>query len=104
MVGHTEAHDRKQARGLAVALIILLLALGVAALLAMPLLAEFHAAELAPGVGMKTAAIISFVLTLLVLVVFAVAAGDGPIGELQFMLLGFFAFFLVLWLLIAWVF
>lgn len=104
MVGETEARDRRQARFLAVTLVVLFVALGIAALLAMPLLAEFHAVHLAPGVGLKSAAIISFVVTLLVLVVFAVAAGDGLIGEIQFMLLGFFAFFAVLWLLIAWIF
>ena len=35
---------------------------------------------------------------------FAVVAGDGLLGELQFMLGGFFLFFVVITLLIAWVF
>ena len=46
----------------------------------------------------------AFIATVIVLIIFAFAAGDGLIGELQFMLVGFFAFFAVLWLLIAWVF
>jgi hypothetical protein len=37
-------------------------------------------------------------------VLFALVAGDGIFGELQFMLLGFFAFFVIITLLIAWVF
>ena len=56
------------------------------------------------GLGLKDAAVIAFFVTVITLVIFAVAAGDGLLGELQFMLSGFFAFFLVLWLLIAWIF
>jgi hypothetical protein len=104
MIGQSGDKDKKDARALAVVLIVLGLALTVTAFLAMPVLAEFNATHLAPGLGLRDAAIIAFVATLGVLVVFAIAAGDGLLGEIQFMLLGFFAFFLVLWLLIAWVF
>ncbi len=104
MVGKTGARDKKDARALAVVLIVLALVLTISAIFAMPLLAEFNANFLAPGLGLRDAAIIAFVATLVVLVVFAFAAGDGLLGEIQFMLPGFFAFFLVLWLLISWVF
>ena len=57
-----------------------------------------------PGVGLKTAAIWSFVATVVLFILFALVAGDGLIGELQFMLSGFFLFFAVITLLIAWVF
>jgi hypothetical protein len=40
----------------------------------------------------------------LLFVVFAAVSGDGLIGELQFMLAGFFSFFLILTFLIAWIF
>lgn len=104
MVGNTGAKDKKQARALAVALIVLALVLAISALFVVPMLADFNNTFLAPGLGLRDAAIIAFAVTLVVLVIFAVAAGDGLLGEIQFMLLGFFAFFLVLWLLIAWVF
>lgn len=104
MVGKTGDKDRKDARALAVVLIVLALALTISAIFAMPMLAEFNASFLAPGLGLRDAAIVAFIATLVVLVIFAFAAGDGLLGEIQFMLLGFFAFFLVLWLLIAWVF
>ena len=68
------------------------------------MLYDFNEAHLAPGVDLKQAAIMAFIATVIVLIIFAFAAGDGLIGELQFMLVGFFAFFAVLWLLIAWVF
>jgi hypothetical protein len=104
MVGKTGAKDKKDARALAVVLMVLALVLAISAFFAMPLLAEFNTTYLAPGLGLRDAAIIAFVATLAVLVIFAIAAGDGLLGEIQFMLLGFFAFFIVLWLLIAWVF
>jgi len=56
------------------------------------------------GIGLKTSAVISAVTSVLVLVVFAVAAGEGLLGEIQFMIAGFFLFFVFFWLLIAWVF
>lgn len=56
------------------------------------------------GVGLKVSALWSFGISVVLFIVFAVAAGDGLLGELQFMLAGFFAFFVVITLLIAWVF
>ncbi len=104
MVGETGSRDAREARAVAIALAVLLLLLVLGAVWAFPVLAEFHQLHLAPGMGMKDAAVASFFATVAVLIVFAVAAGDGLIGELQFMLAGFLSFFLVLWLLIAWVF
>lgn len=104
MVGDTGAKDKKDARALAIVLIVVAVAVTITAIFAMPMLAEFNESFLAPGLGLRQSAIIAFIATLVVLVIFAIAAGDGLLGEIQFMLLGFFAFFLVLWLLIAWVF
>ncbi|MEX0738634.1 MAG: hypothetical protein WD071_04780 [Pseudohongiella sp.] len=104
MTGETGEKDKKDARALAIVLIILALVLTASAIFAMPALAEFNETFLAPGLGLRESSLIAFIATLILLVVFAVAAGDGLLGEIQFMLLGFFAFFLVLWLLVAWIF
>jgi len=104
MAGDTGSKDEKEARTLAIALIVLVVMLIIGILLALPMLADFSQTYFAPGVGLKDSAIMAFISTILVLIVFAISAGDGLIGELQFMLVGFFAFFVVLWLLIAWVF
>lgn len=58
----------------------------------------------APGIGLKTAAIISFCLTLAIIVIMAIAAGDGLLGEIQYMLIAFGGFFVICWLMIAWIF
>lgn len=104
MAGDTGKKDEKEARTIAIALIVLVALLFIGGLFFLPMLAEFNQLYLAPGVGIKDAAVISFTVTVLVLIIFAVASGDGIIGEIQFMLVGFFAFFVVLWLLISWVF
>lgn len=57
-----------------------------------------------PGLGLKTAAMVAAAVSVLVLIIFAVSAGDGLIGEFQFMIPGFFLFFLFFWLMTAWVF
>lgn len=104
MAGDTEEKDRKEARLIALALGAMVILGAVTTVFAFPMLVEFHETFLAPGIGLRDAAIIAFVVTIVVLVIFAIAAGDGIIGEIQFMLLGFFAFFVMLWLLIAWIF
>lgn len=60
---------------------------------------EFNA-----GVGFKDAAIYAFFTTIALLVILTIAAGDGLIGELQFLLFGFIIFFFIIWLFIAWIF
>lgn len=103
-MGDAEEKDKKEARTIAIGLGVLVVLVLVAGVFALPFVAAFNAAHLAPGLGAKDAALLAFIATIVVLVVFAVAAGDGLLGELQFMLAGFFSFFLVLWLLIAWIF
>ena len=80
------------------------LLLVVAGLLWGPPLLQDLMTALEPGVGLKTAATWSFGVTFVMFVLFALVAGDGLLGEIQFMLGGFFLFFVIITLLIAWVF
>ncbi len=104
MVGEEDQKDKNDSRKIAIVLVSLVVLVGVAALLLLPALSEFAATHLEPGLGLKTAAIISFFVTVVLFLVFAVAAGDGVLGEFSFMLLGFFLFFVIFWLMIAWIF
>lgn len=104
MLGDEDRKDQNESRKIAIVLIGLVVALGVATLLLLPTMGEFAAVHFSPGLGLKTAAIISFFVTLIVMVVFTLAAGDGLLGELQFILAGFFVFFVIFWLMIAWIF
>jgi flagellar basal body-associated protein FliL len=100
----TDSQDQKESRKLLILLVIIIVALLAAVFMMLPMLTELVQTEFEPGVGMRQAAIISFFVTLVTLAFFAITAGDGLLGELQFMLAGFFSFFVVIWLLIAWVF
>jgi hypothetical protein len=91
------------AKILAVVLMALVLLIVILASYLAPAAAPALAA-LNAGMGLKPAAIWGFGLTVGLFVLFALVAGDGLFGEIQFMLGSFFAFFLILTLLIAWVF
>jgi hypothetical protein len=104
MAGETDTKDKTESRKLAIVLISLVLVLVLAVVFLIPSLLDVFATYLSPGLGLKDAAVIAFIVTLVTLVVFAVAAGDGFLGEIQFMLGAFFAFFVIFWLMIAWIF
>jgi hypothetical protein len=96
--------DRKEAaRLLLAALAILLLIIGGAGLyyiLGIGQLDPFSA-----GLGLKGAAVISFGVSLVVILIMAVVSGgDAIFGELPFTIAGFLLFFLIFWLMIAWIF
>jgi hypothetical protein len=57
------------------------------------------------GLGLKDAALIAFGVSFVVILVMAiVSGGDAIFGELPFTILGFLIFFVVFWLMIAWIF
>ena len=57
------------------------------------------------GLGLKDAALISFGVSFVLILVMAVASGgDAIFGELPFTILGFLIFFVIFWLMIAWIF
>lgn len=91
---------------------MLILILGIAAAAAavvlaavfLPDMAQGFAEFFAPGLGLRTASIVSVAVAFVALIAMAIAAGDGLLGELQYMIAGFFAFFVFFTLFIAWVF
>jgi hypothetical protein len=99
-----DAKDKNESRKIAIALIALVLILGVSIVLLLPALADIATTYLVPGLGLKESAIISFFITVVLMIIFAVASGDGLLGELQFILIGFLLFFVIIWLLLAWIF
>jgi hypothetical protein len=69
-----------------------------------PQVMAWAASVFSPGLGLKTSAIIAAVVAFLALIALTVTAGDGLLGEIQFVIPGFFLFFLFFWLMLAWVF
>jgi hypothetical protein len=98
--------DRKEAARLllasALAIIALILICGAGVYLLMDL---GQSDPFSAGLGLKGAAIISFGVSLvLILVMAVVSGGDAIFGELPFTIAGFLVFFVIFWLMIAWIF
>ncbi len=104
MIGNFDKKDKNESRNIIIALVSLAIILAIAAILLLPALSEIMNIHFSPGVGFKDSAIISFFVTIILMVVLTVTAGDGLIGELQFILSGFLLFFVIIWLMIAWIF
>lgn len=104
----TAPSDRHSSRGRSVIIALCVVALiclviwGAAVLL--PQLQAWVTEVFSPGLGLRTSAIIAAVVAFLALIILTFAAGDGLLGEIQFVIPGFFLFFLFFWLMTAWVF
>ncbi|MFT5660170.1 MAG: hypothetical protein ACI9TV_000810 [Sulfurimonas sp.] len=72
--------------------------------LVIPYSIEFVNVYFEEGIGLKSAAVISFFVSIATVVLFAVVGGDGLIGEVQYMFAAFFTYFFIIWLLVAWIF
>ena len=101
-----DRQDRKEALRLFVAAAIALLLLVLIGGAGFYYLVGLGASDpFAPGLGLKNAALVSFgVSTVLILVMAVVSGGDAIFGELPFTVLGFLIFFVIFWLMIAWIF
>lgn len=104
MVGEADNNDKNESRKIAIILIALVIVLGIAILLVLPVLSNIITVHLSPGMGLKDSAIISFFVTTVIMIVFAISSGDGLLGEIQFILGGFFLFFIIIGFLVAWIF
>jgi len=104
----SEREEKQKATRMVLGLIVLVIFLGGLTVWGVSaLLPDFLASALAgfeTGIGLKTAAIAAAVVSVLISIIFAIFSGDGFIGELQFMIPGFFFFFMFFWLMLAWVF
>ena len=102
MVGETDEKDKNETRKIAIGIVSLVL--GLAIFLMAPIVAEMVSVHFAPGLGFRDSAVISFFVTIVIMIIFAISSGDGILGEIQFILGGFFLFFVIIWLLVAWIF
>lgn len=88
--------------GLGVLIVVALVIWGASVLI--PEMLAWVSAVFSPGLGLRTAAVIAAVVSFVALIALTAAAGDGLLGEIQFVIPGFFMFFMFFWLLTAWVF
>jgi hypothetical protein len=107
MAGEGDRQNRKEATKLLVAgavALILLVAMGAAGLYYVTTMMG-ESDPFSDGLGLKNAALISFAVSFVaILVMTVVSGGDAIFGELPFTIIGFLLFFVVFWLMIAWIF
>jgi hypothetical protein len=106
MPSRQDDHDRKDAARLLLAAavaILLLIAIGGVGIYLITGMGDSD--PFSAGLGLKGAAIVSFGVSLVLILVMAiVSGGDAIFGELPFTIAGFLIFFVIFWLMIAWIF
>ncbi len=106
MPSQQDDRDRKEAaRLLLAAAIAILILIGICGAGFYLLMDVSQSDPFSAGLGLKGGAIISFGVSLvLILVMAVVSGGDAVLGELPFTIAGFLVFFVIFWLMIAWIF
>ncbi len=99
-----DVKDKNESRKLLLIFSLLIISIIIGAVLLMPALSDILATHINPGIGLKSAAVIAFFVTLILMVILTISSGDGILGEIQFLLVGFIVFFIIIWLMIAWIF
>ena len=107
MPSQHDQHDRTEATRLliaaAIALVLLIVVVGGGIYFVAGLGEDSD--PFSAGLGRKNAAIVSFGVSLVVILIMAVVSGgDAIFGELPFTIAGFLIFFVIFWLMIAWIF
>ena len=102
---HDDSDRKEAARLLLVAAVAILLLIAICGL-GVSYFTGVGIHELfASGLSLKGAALIAFIVSFILLLVMAViTGGDAISAQLPFTVAGFLIFFLILWLMIAWIF
>ena len=104
MVGNSDLKDRNDSRKILLSLTVLFIILILSIIFMFPQFLEILSTSTATGLGLKDSAVVSFFVSLVLVTILAMVSGDGLLGEVQFVLAAFFLFFIVFWLMIAWIF
>ena len=104
MVGNSDLKDRNDSRKILLTLTVLFIVLILSIIFIFPSFLEILSTSTSAGLGLKDSAVVSFFVTLVLVTILTLVSGDGLLGEVQFVLAAFFLFFIVFWLMIAWIF
>ena len=104
MIGNSDLKDRNDSRKILLSLTVLFIILILSIIFMFPQFLEILSTSTATGLGLKDSAVVSFFVSLVLVTILAMVSGDGLLGEVQFVVVGFLLFFIVFWLMIAWIF
>ena len=104
MIGNSDLKDRNDSRKILLSLTVLFIILILLIIFMFPSFFEILSTSTSSGLGLKGSAVVSFFVTLVLVTILTLVSVDGLLGEVQFVLAAFFLFFIVFWLMIAWIF
>ena len=104
MLGNSDLKDKNDSRKILISLIVLIVILFLSSIFIFPEFLDILSKTTSEGLDLKDSAIVSFFVSLVLVTIIALVSGDGLLGEVQFVLSAFLLFFLILWLMIAWIF
>jgi hypothetical protein len=107
MLSAHDHRDRREATRLLLAAAIALIVLVAIVWVGIYFFVEYanFSDPFSEGLGLKTAALIAFGVSLAVILAMTIVpGGDAIFGELPFTIAGFLIFFVIFWLMIAWIF
>tara|TARA_B100001971_G_scaffold112018_1_gene103078 strand:- start:1452 stop:1766 length:315 start_codon:yes stop_codon:yes gene_type:complete len=104
MIGNSDLKDRNDSRKILLTLTVLFIILILSIIFIFPSFLEILSTSTSTGLDLKDSAVVSFFLTLVLVTILAIVSGDGLLGEVQFVVVAFFLFFIVFWFMIAWIF
>ena len=104
MIGNSDLKDRNDSRKILLTLTVLFIILILSIIFIFPSFLEILSTSTSTGLDLKDSAVVSFFLTLVLVSILAIVSGDGLLGEVQFVVVAFFLFFIVFWFMIAWIF
>mgnify|MGYP001387440896 FL=1 len=104
MIGNSDLKDRNDSRKILLSLTVLFIILILSIIFMFPQFFEILSTSTTTGLDLKDSAVVSFFVSLVLVTVLAMVSGDGLLGEVQFVVVGFLLFFIVFWLMIAWIF
>jgi len=104
MIGNSDLKDKNDSRKILLSLTVLFIILILSIIFMFPQFFEILSTSTSTGLGLKDSAVVSFFVSLVLVTVLAMVSGDGLLGEVQFVVVGFLLFFIVFWLMIAWIF
>ena len=101
---NSDLKDKNDSRKILLSLTVLFIILILSIIFLFPSFLEILSTGTSEGLGLKESAVVSFFVSLVLVTILAMVSGDGLLGEVQFVVVGFLLFFIVFWLMIAWIF
>ena len=83
MLGNSDLNDRNDSRKILLLLTILFIILFLSAIFIFPSFLEILSTVTSSGLGLKSSAVVSFFVSIILVSILAIVSGDGHLGEVH---------------------